>query len=140
GRNPALAETAITEARAFTEKEALDAHMIDVIADDKDELLQQLNEREITRFNGKKEKLALENYKISDFELSARQRFLARIVQPDMFFLLLLVGALGLYTEFTHPGVIAPGVVGGICMLLALYAMQILPVNLAGVLLILLAF
>ena len=55
-----------------------------------------------------------------------------------MFFLLLLVGALGLYTEFTHPGVVAPGVVGGICMLLALYAMQLLPVNLAGVLLILL--
>src|SRR6202008_3887547 len=139
GRNPALAETAITDARAFTEKEALDAHMIDGIADDKDELLQQLNGREITRFNGKKEKLALGNYKISDFELSARQRFLARIVQPDMFFLLLLVGALALYTEFTHPGVIAPGVVGGICMVLALYAMQILPINFAGVLLIVLA-
>lgn len=56
-----------------------------------------------------------------------------------MFFLLLLIGALGLYTEFTHPGVIAPGVVGGICMVLALYAMQILPVNFAGVLLIILA-
>jgi membrane-bound serine protease (ClpP class) len=139
GRNPALAETAITDARAFTEKEALDAHMIDVIASDKDELLRQLNGREITRFNGKKEKLALENYKIADFELSARQRFLARIVQPDMFFLLLLVGALGLYTEFTHPGVIAPGVIGGICMVLALYAMQILPVNFAGVVLIVLA-
>ena len=64
---------------------------------------------------------------------------MARIVEPDIFFLLLLVGALGLYAGSIHPGVIAPGVVGGICMLLALYAMQILPVNIVGVLLILLA-
>jgi membrane-bound serine protease (ClpP class) len=139
GRNPKLAETAITEARAFTEQEALDGRLIDLIAGDKDELLRQLNGREITRFNGKKEVLSLQNYTRVDFQLSARQRFLARIVEPDMFFLLLLVGALGLYTEFTHPGVVAPGVVGGICMLLALYAMHILPVNIAGVLLILLA-
>jgi len=76
---------------------------------------------------------------VSEFRLSARQRFLMRIVQPDVLFLLLLVGALGLYTEFTHPGVVAPGVVGGICMVLALYAMELLPVNFAGVLLILLA-
>ena len=139
GRNPKLAETAITEARAFTEQEALDGHLIDLVVGDKDELLRQLDGREITRFNGKKETLSLKNYTRAEFQLSARQRFLARIVEPDIFFLLLLVGALGLYTEFTHPGVVAPGVVGGICMLLALYAMQILPVNLAGVLLILLA-
>ncbi len=138
GRNPKLAETAITEARAFTEQEALDGHLIDLVVADQDELLRQLNGREVTRFNGKKETLALQNYTRADFRLSARQRFLARIADPDVFFLLLLVGALGLYTEFTHPGVIAPGVVGGICMLLALYAMQILPVNIAGVLLILL--
>jgi membrane-bound serine protease (ClpP class) len=135
-RNPKLAETAITDARAFTEQEALDGHLIDLVVSDKDELLRQLNGREITRFNGKKQTLALQNYKLVDFQLSARQRFLARIADPDIFFLLLLVGALGLYTEFTHPGVVAPGVVGGICMLLALYAMQILPVNIAGVLLI----
>ncbi|MGB7729054.1 MAG: nodulation protein NfeD, partial [Candidatus Acidiferrum sp.] len=138
GRNPKLAETAITDARAFTEQEALDGHLIDYVASSKEELLGELNGREIARFNGKKEMLSLQNYRIVDFQLSARQRFLARIVEPDVFFLLLLVGALGLYTEFTHPGVVAPGVVGGICMLLALYAMQLLPVNLAGVLLILL--
>ena len=139
GRNYKLAETAITDARAFTEQEALDGHLIDLIAPDKDDLLRQLNGRELTRFNSKKQILNLQNYTRVDFQLSARQRFLARIVEPDMFFLLLLVGALGLYTEFTHPGVIAPGVVGAICMLLALYAMQLLPVNIAGVLLILLA-
>jgi membrane-bound serine protease (ClpP class) len=139
GRNPKLAETAITDARAFTEKEALEGHMIDLLANNQDELLRQLNGREITRFNGKKETLSLENYTRAAFELSGRQKFLARIVEPDMFFLLLLAGVLGLYTEFTHPGVVAPGVVGGICMVLALYAMQILPINFAGVLLIVLA-
>jgi membrane-bound serine protease (ClpP class) len=139
GRNSKLAETAITDARAFTEQEALDGHLIDLVVSDKGELLRQLNGREITRFNGKKETVSLQDYTRADFQLSARQKFLARIVEPDMFFLLLLIGALGLYTEFTHPGVVAPGVVGAICMLLALYAMQILPVNFVGVLLIVLA-
>jgi membrane-bound serine protease (ClpP class) len=139
GRNPKLAETAVTDARAFTEKEALDGHLIDLIAENRDDLLRQLNGREVTRFNGKSVKLSLENYSRAEFKLSARQAFLARIVEPDAFFLLLLVGVLGLYTEFTHPGVVAPGVIGGICMVLALYAMHLLPVNFAGLLLIFLA-
>jgi len=139
GRNPKLAETAVTDARAFTEKEALEGHLIDLIADDSDDLLRQLNGREITRFDGKTAKLNLEAYSRSEFQLSARQKFLTRIVQPDVFFLLLMIGVLGLYTEFTHPGAVAPGVIGGICAVLALYAMHLLPVNFAGVLLILLA-
>ena len=139
GRNPKLAETAVTDARAFTEKEALDGHMIDLIANDRDDLLKQLSGREITRFDGKTQRLALQGYTVRDFELSARQKFLSRIVQPDVFFILLLLGVLGLYTEFNHPGVVAPGVIGGICAVLALYAMHLLPVNFAGVLLILLA-
>jgi membrane-bound serine protease (ClpP class) len=139
GRNPVLAETAITDAKAFTEKEALDARMIDVVASSEDDLLRQLNGREVTRFDGTKIKLALSNPARVEFQLSGRQKFLARIVAPDMFFLLLIVGVLGLYTEFTHPGMVAPGVIGGICLVLALYAMQILPVNIAGVFLILLA-
>src|SRR5246127_2516403 len=139
GRNPKLAETAVTDAKAFTEKEALDGKLIDLIANSEDDLLRQLNGREVTRFDGSKVKLALANPVRVPFELSARQKFLARIVEPDIFFILLILGVLGLYTEFTHPGVVAPGVVGGICMVLALYAMHILPVNLAGVLLILLA-
>src|SRR5271165_5590 len=136
GRNPQLAETAVTDARAFTEREALDGKMIDLIADNREDLLNKLNGREITRFNGKTEKLLLEHYSLVTFHLSGRQRFLSRIVQPDAFFLLLIIGVLGLYTEFTHPGVVAPGVVGGICIVLAMYAMQLLPVNFAGLLLI----
>src|ERR1700722_17932716 len=138
-RNPVLAATAITDAKAFTEKEALDGKMIDIVASSEDDLLRQLNGREITRFDGTKVTLALSNPSRDDFELSARQKFLSRIVAPDMFFFLLIVGVLGLYTEFTHPGMVAPGVAGGICLVLALYAMQILPVNIAGVFLILLA-
>jgi membrane-bound serine protease (ClpP class) len=139
-RNPKLAETSVTDAQAFTENEALAGHLIDLIARDNADLLKQLNGREIKRFDGKAVKLSLENYRLDEFQLSARQKFLARIVDPDIFFLLLLVGVLGLYTEFTHPGVIAPGVIGGICAVLALYAMHLLPVNFAGVVLILLAF
>jgi len=140
GRNPKLAETAVTDAQAFTENEALSGHLIDLIARDENDLLQQLNGKEIKRFDGKAQKLALENYKLSPFELSARQKFLARIVDPNIFFLLLLGAVMGLYTEFTHPGAVAPGVIGGICAVLALYAMHLLPINFAGLLLILLAF
>jgi membrane-bound serine protease (ClpP class) len=139
GRNPSLAETAVTEARAFTEKEALDGKLIDLLAPSEDDLLRQLDGRQITRFDGTHAKLSLSNLMRTPFELSGRQKFLARIVQPDMFFILLIVGVLGLYTEFTHPGMVVPGVIGGICLVLALYAMQILPVNLTGVFLILLA-
>jgi membrane-bound serine protease (ClpP class) len=139
GRNPALAETAITDAKAFTEKEALDSKMIDLIASSKEDLLRQLNGKSITRFDGSKVTLALEHPALQQFELSARQKFLARIVQPDAFFILLMIGVLGLYAEFTHPGAVAPGVVGGISAVLALYAMHLLPVNFAGLFLVLLA-
>ena len=138
-RNPKLAETAITDARAFTEKEALDGKLIDLVAGSKDELLRDINGREITRFSGSKTKLNLDNYTTAGFHLSARQQFLTRIVQPDALFLLLIIGTLGLYTEFTHPGMVAPGVIGGISMVLALYAMELLPVNFTGILLIVLA-
>jgi len=135
-RNPELAEKAITESKAFTEKEALDGKMIDLIVSTPEDLLRQLDGRTITRFDGAQMTLTLKNPVRAPFELSARQKFLARIVEPDVFFVLLILGVLGLYTEFTHPGVIAPGVIGGICLILALYAMNFLPVNLAGLFLI----
>jgi membrane-bound serine protease (ClpP class) len=139
GRNAQLAEEAVTDARAFTEKEALDGKLIELVATSPEELLRDLHGRTIARFDGSKTTLQLANYQRASFELSARQKFLARIVEPDMFFLLLILGTLGLYAEFTHPGAIIPGVVGAICSVLALYAMHLLPVNIAGVLLILTA-
>lgn len=138
-RNVALAETAITEAKAFTEREALDGRLCDLVATSREALLAELNGRTITRFDGRTSELALARPEIASIEMSARQRFLARIVQPDVFFILLLVGVLGLYAEFTHPGAIAPGVLGGIALVLALFAMHILPINMAGLLLIALA-
>jgi membrane-bound serine protease (ClpP class) len=139
GRNAKLAETAVTDARAFTETEAFDGKLIDYVAATPEELLRGLNGKTITRFDGSKTMLSLTNYQRAAFGLSARQKFLARIVEPDMFFLLLILGTLGLYAEFTHPGAVVPGVVGGICAVLALYAMHLLPVNVAGVLLIVIA-
>ncbi len=139
GRNAKLAETAVTDARAFTEKESLEGKLIDYVVSSPEELLRELDGKTVTRFDGTKTALALSNYQRVAFQLSMRQRFLARIVEPDIFFLLLILGALGLYAEFSHPGAVIPGVVGGICSILALYAMHLLPVNLAGILLIIAA-
>jgi len=139
GRNPELAEKAITESKAFTEKEMLDGKMIDLLANSTEDLLRQLDGRAIARFDGTKLTLSLKNVSRTPFELSTRQKFLSRIVEPDVVFVLLILGVLGLYTEFTHPGVVAPGVIGGICFILALYALNFLPVNLAGLFLIALA-
>ena len=139
GRNVELAETAVTEGKAFTEREALEGSLIDLVADSQAALLEQLDGREISRFDGRTTTLELTDARVESIAMTARQRFLSRIVQPDMFFILLIVGILGLYTEFTHPGLFAPGVIGGICLVLALFAMHVLPINFAAVLLIALA-
>ena len=139
GRNTTLAESAITDGRAFTETEAIEGKLIDLVANSTDELLARLDGRTIVRFDGSRTALALSHPVRTLVTMSARQAFLARLVQPDVFFVLFILGVLGLYVEFTHPGMIAPGVVGAIALLLALYAAHILPVDFTGVLLILCA-
>jgi membrane-bound serine protease (ClpP class) len=139
GRNVELAESAVVDGKAWTETEALDGKLIDLIANSPEDLLSKLDGRTIKRFDGSTVQLALRNPQRVAFSMSFRQRFLSRIVQPDAFFILLIVGVLGLYAEFTHPGMVAPGVIGGIALVLALYAMHILPVAPAGIVLILLA-
>ena len=136
GRNVDMAATAVTDAKAFSATEALDGKLVDITASSPNDLLSKLNGRTITRFDGSTVRLALSNPVLQPVEMTGREKFLSRIVQPDVFFILLIVGALGLYTEFTHPGVFAPGVIGAIALLLALFAMHMLPVNLAGLLLI----
>ena len=138
-RNVELAESAVTDGKAWTETEALDGKLIDLVANSPEELLAKLDGRTIKRFDGSSAVLALRNTRIAPFTMSFRQRFLSRIVQPDAFFILLIVGVLGLYAEFTHPGMVAPGVIGGISLVLALYAMHILPVAPAGIVLVFLA-
>jgi membrane-bound serine protease (ClpP class) len=139
GRNVELAESAVVDGKAWTETEALDGKLIDLIANSPEDLLSKLDGRTIKRFDGSTVQLSLRNPERIAYSMSFRQQFLSRIVQPDAFFILLIVGVLGLYTEFTHPGMVAPGVVGGIALVLALFAMHILPVAPAGIALILLA-
>jgi len=139
GRNVELAETAVTDAKAFTDTEALNGKLVDVVAKSPQDLFAQLDGRTITRFDGSTQRLSLAGAQMVEVDMSARQRFLAFVVEPDVFFILLIIAALGLYVEFTHPGMIAPGVIGAIAAVLALFAMHILPVNFAGLLLIVLA-
>jgi membrane-bound serine protease (ClpP class) len=139
GRNAELAATAVTDAKAFSEKEALDGKLIDLVAPSPEALLGRLDGRSITRFDGTTLKLDLAHAVLEAREMTTRQKFLSRIVQPDVFFILLIVGVLGLYAEFTHPGLFAPGVIGVIALVLALYAMHLLPVNLTGLVLVFVA-
>ena len=139
-RNPDLAATAVTDAKAFSAQEALDGKLIDLVAPSRDALLAQLDGRTIHRINGSAQQLVLKNPLVAAHEMTEREKFLSWVVDPDVFFILLVIGVLGLYVEFTHPGVFAPGVIGGISLVLALFAMHMLPVNLTGIVLICLAF
>jgi len=139
GRHPEVAELAVTEAKSWTEQEALAAGLIDAVCESREKLFEQFHEREIKRFDGRAQKLALAGARVEPWEMTQRQRFLTRIIDPNIAFLLFVFGLLGLYIEVNHPGFIVPGVAGGICLVLALYAFHLLPVNYAAVLLILLA-
>jgi membrane-bound serine protease (ClpP class) len=139
GRNAELAEKAVTESKSFTEKEALDAKLIDLIAQDIPDLIQKLDGREVKRFDGRTQKLALAGQRTLTQKMNWRQEALSLIARPEVLFLLLLGALAGLGTEISHPGGIFPGVVGALCLILFLFASQIIPINFAAVLLILLA-
>jgi len=140
GRNVDMAMTAVSDAKSFTDTEALKGNLIDLVATSPENLLSQLNGRTITRLDGSKETLSLPDAIVEPIGMTGRERFLSRIVQPDVFFVLLIIGVLGLYAEFTHPGMFAPGVIGAIALVLALFAMHLLPINFTGLLLIAAAF
>ena len=139
-RNALLTEQAVTESRSFTENEALGAEppLIDLIASDIDELLTKLDGRTILRFDGRSETLRLAGATRRAVEMTWAQRVLSAVAHPQIAYLLLTLGMLGLTVEFWNPGAIFPGVAGGICLLLAFFALQVLPVSYTGVLLILL--
>ena len=139
GRNEELAKEAITESRSFTPEEALQGGLIDYICSNIQELLRVLNGKRVTKFNGREVTLNLDSYTIEEMGMSARQRVLSVISQPFVTFILLAIGLIGLYFELTHPGLVFPGVLGAICLVLAFFAFQILPVNYAGLVLIFLA-
>lgn len=138
-RNYELAEKGVLESVSYTAEEALEGNLIDLIANDESELLDSLQGREIRRLGGESKQLQVAGLPIRVFDKTTRQRFLSAIASPNLALILGLVGLLGLYIEFTHPGLILPGVVGAICLLIALLGFSLLPVNYVGVLLILLA-
>lgn len=138
-RNPEVAELAVTEAKSFTDQEALEAGIINAVCSTREEILQQFDAQTITRFDDRTETLELADASVQPWEMTRRQRFLSRLVDPNIAFLLLVFGVLGLYVEFNNPGMIFPGVIGGICVVLAMFSMHLLPVNYAAVLLIVLA-
>jgi len=135
GRNVVLAEEAVRLSRAFSEKEALKGGLIDLIAPDEGTLLSSLDGKEVRRFDGKTVTLHLSGAKVRSVAMSWRERFLSWIAYPDIMIFLLIVGLVGLYVEFTHPGMIAPGVLGGVALICFGYATSLIPINYAGLLL-----
>ena len=139
-RNAVLIEQAVIDSRSFTEQEAAGAvpPLIEVVAADVGELLQQLDGRTIRRFDGREHVLKLAGATREAIDMTWAQRMLSAIAHPQVAYLLLTLGMLGLTVEFWNPGSIFPGVAGGICLLLAFFALQVLPVSYAGVMLIVL--
>ncbi len=138
-RNVAEAEKGVTESKSFTDAEALNAHLIDFIARDEAELFAKLHGYHVRLFSGRECVLVTQGQRVVDYPMSTREKLLAAISQPNLALLLGIVGLILLYFEFTHPGFYAPGVIGGICVLLSVLGLSFLPINYVGVLLILLA-
>jgi len=139
GRNEKLSEKAVRDSSSFTAEECLNGNLIDMVAENIEEIIKRAEGMEIVLSDGRKAILNITDKTINKIEMTMRQRFLRTITNPNLAYFLLIIGLAGLYIEFTHPGVIIPGVLGGIALLLAFLAFQILPVNYTGLFLILLA-
>ena len=140
GRNVALAESAVRESKSWTDKEALDQHLIDYVATSQEDLFRQIEGKPIKRFDGKTVSLHLVGAQVVELPMTLKQRILDFLLDPNIAFLVLAVGALALYAEFNHPGAVVPGVVGVVFILLALFALNLLPTRYAALTLIMAAF
>ncbi len=138
-RNVVEAEKGVVDSKSFTEAEALNAHLIDFIAADERELFSKLHGYKALLFSGDESVIQTRGQRIVEYEMTSREKLLAAISQPNLALLLGIAGLILLYFEFTHPGFIAPGVIGGICVLLSALGFSFLPINYVGVLLIALA-
>jgi membrane-bound serine protease (ClpP class) len=139
GRNEQAAEKTVRESVSYTDREALDLHLIELIAADPPALLKQLEGREITRFDGRKQTLHFADGLIEQYRPSLKQRIMLAIADPNIALLLLVTGALCMYIEFSSPGLVAPGVIGAIAVLLALSALSLFPIDWLGAALMILA-
>jgi len=140
GRNIEAAESAVRESKSFTEQEALAQHLIDYVASSPDDLFRQMQGKTFKRFNGESHSLNIAGEPVVVFEMTLKERILDALMEPDFAFLLLAIGALALYIEFNHPGAVIPGTVGVVFIILAVFALNLLPTRFAALGLILGAF
>ena len=140
GRNVEAAESAVLESKSFTEQEALSQHLIDYVASSEKDLFGQMQGKSFKRFNGQEVTLNLPGQPIVPFEMTLKERILGYLMDPNVSFILLAIGALALYAEFNHPGAVIPGTVGVVFILIAAFALNLLPTRFAALVLILGAF
>jgi membrane-bound serine protease (ClpP class) len=139
-RNVDLAESAVRQSKSFTEQEALSSKLIDYVASSEDDLFRQIAAKPIKRFDGKTVSLNLVGQPVRLFEMTLKQRILDHLMDPNVAFILLAIGLLSLYVEFNHPGAVLPGTVGVVFILLAVFALNLLPVRFAALALIIGSF
>jgi len=139
GRNAAWMEKAVRQSVSITATEAVKLKVVDLMADNLEDLLTKINGRKL-EVGGKKLVLHTAGVPIREIPEGVRFQVLKYIADPNIAFILMMIGLAGLYFELAHPGVVLPGVIGGICLLLAFFAFQTLPINYIGILLIFLAF
>jgi membrane-bound serine protease (ClpP class) len=135
GRNVTLADDAVRKSASFTDKEALEGKLIDAVASSPREIFAQYDGKAVQRFNGATTTLHLADADVETYPMTRIEALLVRVADPNIAFLLGAIGLVCLYIEFTHPGMVAPGVVGAISLVLALYGFNFMPINYAGVLL-----
>jgi membrane-bound serine protease (ClpP class) len=140
GRNVEVAESAVRQSKSFTEQEALSQRLIDYVASSQDDLFHQMQGKSFKRFNGEAATLNLEGQSVIPFGMTLKQHILDYMMDPNIAFLILAIGALSLYIEFNHPGAVLPGTVGVVFILLALFALNLLPTRFAAIGLIIGAF
>jgi membrane-bound serine protease (ClpP class) len=139
GRDPALVEAAVKESKSFTANQALDSKLVDFVADDLDALMSKLDGRTVTLADGRQVTIRTQGAAITRSGMTGAENFLHMISHPNVAYILLTLASIGLITEISNPGLIFPGVIGGICLFLAFYSLGVLNASWAGILLILLA-
>jgi membrane-bound serine protease (ClpP class) len=140
GRNVDVAESAVRQSKSFTEQEALSQHLIDYVASSEDDLFKQMQSKPVKRFGGETVTLNLVGEPVREYPMTLKQHILAYIMDPNIAFILLAIGALALYAEFNHPGAVVPGTVGVVFILLAVFALNLLPTRFAALVLIAASF
>lgn len=140
GRNVQVAESTVRESKSFTDQEALQQHLIDYVANSEQDLFKQISSAPVKRFDGRMETLKIAGDSVRVYDMTLKEHILAYLMDPNIAFILLAIGALALYVEFNHPGAVVPGMVGVIFILLAAFALNLLPVRFAAIVLILVSF